>query len=74
MKSVVRSSGMRSAIVVSDPYHLKRVRWTFRQVLKNPPVKWYFVSSDLPWDGKAVGELLVKGPWIVEDYYASGQA
>jgi uncharacterized SAM-binding protein YcdF (DUF218 family) len=52
VKSMVHPSGMRSAIVVSDPYHLKRVRWTFRQVLKDAPVKWYFVSSDMPWDGR----------------------
>ena len=52
VKPMVRLSGMRSAIVVSDPYHLKRVRWTFRQVLKDSQVKWYFVSSGLPWDGK----------------------
>ncbi len=28
---------------------------------------------DLPCDGKSVGELLVKGPWIMADYYESGQ-
>ena len=26
-------------------------------------------GRDLPWDGKACGELLVRGPWIVESYY-----
>ncbi len=30
-------------------------------------------GADLPWDGSSMGELLVKGPWIVSDYYASGQ-
>ncbi len=24
---------------------------------------------ELPWDGKASGELLVRGPWIVQDYF-----
>jgi len=24
---------------------------------------------ELPWDGKAYGDLLVKGPWVVADYY-----
>ncbi len=28
---------------------------------------------DLPWDGSSMGELLVKGPWIMSDYYESGQ-
>ncbi|MHB1667354.1 MAG: 3-(methylthio)propionyl-CoA ligase [Thiomonas sp.] len=30
-------------------------------------------GKDLPCDGKSVGELLVKGPWIVQDYYQSGK-
>ncbi len=45
-------SKIRSAIVVTDPYHLKRVRWTFRHVLNDSQVKLYFISSDLPWNGK----------------------
>ena len=27
--------------------------------------------KDLPWDGKAAGDLLVKGHWIISDYYKS---
>jgi 3-(methylthio)propionyl---CoA ligase len=26
-----------------------------------------------PWDGKAYGDLLVKGPWVIHDYYNSGK-
>jgi acyl-CoA synthetase (AMP-forming)/AMP-acid ligase II len=26
-------------------------------------------GAELPWDGKAYGDLLVKGPWIVREYY-----
>ena len=26
-------------------------------------------GKELPWDGKAYGDLLVKGPWIISDYY-----
>ncbi|MBA2546914.1 MAG: fatty-acid--CoA ligase [Burkholderiaceae bacterium] len=28
---------------------------------------------DLPWDGIAFGNLLVRGPWVVRDYYKSGE-
>ena len=28
-------------------------------------------GAELPWDGKTYGDLLVKGPWIVADYYKS---
>ncbi len=26
-------------------------------------------NHDLPWDGKAYGNLLVRGPWIIESYF-----
>jgi len=26
-------------------------------------------GSELPWDGKAFGDLLVRGPWVIERYY-----
>ena len=26
-------------------------------------------GKELPWDGKAYGELLVKGPWIINEYF-----
>ena len=30
-------------------------------------------GADLPWDGLAFGNLLVRGPWVVRDYYESGE-
>ena len=30
-------------------------------------------GKDLPWDGVAFGDLLVRGPWVVRDYYNSGE-
>lgn len=26
-------------------------------------------GRELPWDGKTVGELCVRGPWVIEEYY-----
>lgn len=26
-------------------------------------------GDELPWDGRSAGELLVKGPWVVRDYF-----
>ncbi|MGQ0710465.1 MAG: 3-(methylthio)propionyl-CoA ligase [Rhodoferax sp.] len=26
-------------------------------------------GQELPWDGKAYGDLLVKGPWIIQEYF-----
>ena len=31
-------------------------------------------NQELPWDGKAYGDLLVKGPWIISDYYKGDNA
>jgi 3-(methylthio)propionyl---CoA ligase len=28
-------------------------------------------GKELPWDGKAYGDLLVKGPWVISDYFKS---
>jgi fatty-acyl-CoA synthase len=28
-------------------------------------------GRELPWDGKTYGDLMVKGPWVVQDYYKS---
>jgi 3-(methylthio)propionyl---CoA ligase len=28
-------------------------------------------GQELPWDGQSAGDLLVKGPWIIRDYYRS---
>ena len=28
-------------------------------------------GKELPWDGKAFGDLHVKGPWVIRDYYKS---
>jgi fatty-acyl-CoA synthase len=37
-------------------------------------VDWKIVDSEgreLPWDGKAFGDLMVRGPWVVERYFKS---
>ena len=31
-------------------------------------------GQELPWDGKTFGDLLVKGPWIIRDYFNSDAA
>ena len=31
-------------------------------------------GRELPWDGKSVGELCVRGPWVAGSYYKDGSA
>jgi len=41
------------------------------------PVAMKLVGDDgreLPWDGKSSGDLLVRGPWVVREYYRAGSA
>jgi uncharacterized SAM-binding protein YcdF (DUF218 family) len=45
---ILRDKNYHSALVVTDPFHLRRVRWTFYQVFKDQPIQFLFVSSDLP--------------------------
>ena len=49
---ILREKGYRSALIVTDPYHLRRVHWTFRHVFKNQPNNMVFVASDMPWKGE----------------------
>ena len=49
---ILRNRGYRSALVVTDPYHLRRVRWTFEQVFKNQSISMAYIASDLPWEGQ----------------------
>ena len=49
---ILHEKGYRSALIVTDPYHLRRVRWTFRHVFKNQPINMVFVASDMPWKGE----------------------
>ena len=49
---ILRERGYRSALIVTDAYHLRRVRWSFRHVFKNEPIDMIFVASDKPWKGE----------------------
>jgi uncharacterized SAM-binding protein YcdF (DUF218 family) len=48
---ILKRMGVRSILVVSDPFHLRRVRWTFHHVIKGSRVRMVFTSTDLPWPG-----------------------
>jgi len=40
-------------------------------------VDWKIVDGegrDLPWDGQAFGDLMVRGPWVVSSYYKAAQS
>lgn len=39
---------VRSALVVSDPFHLLRVKWTLRHIFPDDTIVFSFISSDAP--------------------------
>ena len=44
-KEYLQDHPLRSAIIVTDPYHLYRVSWTFEHVFKKYAVKFTYVST-----------------------------
>lgn len=39
---------IKSAMVVTDPFHLYRVKWTFQHVFHDKLIEFTFISSDAP--------------------------
>jgi acyl-CoA synthetase (AMP-forming)/AMP-acid ligase II len=55
-----------------DPEEQRRIREKQGHVVFG--VDWKIVDGngdELPWDGKTFGDLLVRGPWVIRDYYKS---
>ena len=48
LKKLLQGSGYQSALVVSDPYHLYRVKWTLRHIFADDAISFSFISSDAP--------------------------
>jgi fatty-acyl-CoA synthase len=60
----------RPPLPIDDPE--ERYRRTRQQGRLLPGLEWRIVDDELrelPWDGVAVGELLVRGPWVATGYY-----
>ncbi len=49
IRTYVLRNPVRQVMVVSDPWHLARVRWTFRKVFEGMGTEFVFVASDHPW-------------------------
>ncbi len=47
----VRENPAATGLVVSDPFHLARVRWSFGKTFRDLDTELAFVASDLPWLG-----------------------
>ena len=56
VKEDLLKMGIRSAIVVSDPFHMRRASMIFRKVFKGTPVSLTFSPAD-------DGEFLLDGLW-----------
>ncbi len=47
----VRKNRAAVVLVVSDPFHLARVRWSFEKAFHDLDTRLVFVASDFPWPG-----------------------
>lgn len=53
-KNYMDSHKLHSAIVVSDPYHMRRVKYIFNKVFRGSDINLLFVPAEAKW---------AKGPW-----------
>lgn len=49
VREYVRQNPISTALVISDPYHMSRVRWSFEKVFQDTDIRLIYVASDLPW-------------------------
>ena len=48
-REYVRQNPAATALVISDPYHMARVRWSFKKAFQDMDTQLVFVSSNLFW-------------------------
>jgi len=48
-REIILERGFKSAIIVSDPYHMRRVRWTFSKVFKNDDISLSYKTTEDHW-------------------------
>lgn len=53
----LKSKGISSAIIVSDPFHMRRVKLCFDKADKEKEIRFLYVPADIPWMQK---------PWYLQ--------
>jgi fatty-acyl-CoA synthase len=84
---LVHAWGMTETSPVGTVAHLKsdledadaetRIEKRLTQGLVVPGLEFRVVDdegTEVPWDGEAIGELLVRGPWVTTEYFARPDA
>ncbi len=74
LQGLLAAGAHRSALVVSDPYHLYRVRWTLKHFFADDSVNFYYISSEAPslqgfWWSKPQSRLFVLSELPKIGYY-----
>ncbi len=49
LKQKIIDLHIKSALIVSDPFHLYRVKWTFTHIYQNVPVHFSYISTEPKW-------------------------
>jgi fatty-acyl-CoA synthase len=63
-------SRMRAELAAADPP--TQLEYRARQGMPAPGIEVRVLDgegNDVPWDGKTMGELVVRGPWVAAGYY-----
>jgi len=47
--ALMRKAGWRTAVVISDPPHMRRLAWTWERVFKDSGLNYVLVPSSAPW-------------------------
>jgi len=48
-RDYMSSHGLHSALVISDPYHMRRVKYAFKKVFQDENIKLIFVPAKTEW-------------------------
>ncbi|RLQ95567.1 long-chain fatty acid--CoA ligase [Falsibacillus albus] len=66
---VATLSTLKSGMVDASKEEIIEVRAKQGLVVPGLDIKIVNENGEVPWDGKTMGELLIRGPWVADEYY-----
>lgn len=69
---VIHAWGMTETEAITTTNDTTNLEEISKQGIPLPGIEYTLVSpegNELPWDGKSVGELVIKGAWVIKEYF-----